>query len=140
MFEPEVAQKGVTVMARETRNAGIMGDLQRLSATMEANKELLPHLEPFRAKLGGIVIRSTEVSQQQAALRASKQEASKQLQKLLSDGQRLANVVRTAVKEHFGIREEKVAEFGVQPFRGRKVKTATETPAPTTVPPAPAGP
>src|SRR6185369_14946688 len=52
MFEPEVAQKGVADMARETRNTGIMGDLQRLSATMEANKELLPHLEPFRAKLG----------------------------------------------------------------------------------------
>src|SRR3954469_14381697 len=97
MFEPEVAQKGEAVMARETRNTGIMGDLQRLSATMEANKELLPHLEPFRLKLGGIVTRSADVSQQQAALRASKQEASKQLQKLLSDGQRLANVVRTAV-------------------------------------------
>jgi len=35
-------------------------------------------------------------------------------------------------------RAEKVAEFGVQPFRGRKAKTATENPAPTT-PPAPAG-
>ena len=40
---------------RETRKAGILGDLQGLSATLEANKDLLPQLEPFRLKLGGIV-------------------------------------------------------------------------------------
>jgi regulator of replication initiation timing len=123
-----------------------MGDLQRLSVTLEANKEQLPQLEHFRLKLGGIVTQSLEVSKQQAALKATKQESSKQLRRLLTEGQRVANVVRTAVKDHFGPREEKVAEFGLQPFRGRKVKAATPTPAPTPakptpiIPPAPAGP
>ena len=121
---------------RETRKAGILGDLERLSATMEAYKEQLSHLEPFRLKLGGLVTRSLEVSQQQAAFQASKQEASKQLRQLLTQGLRVADVIRTAVRDHFGPQEERIAEFGVQPFRGRKVKTPTGTP-PT--PPASVG-
>ncbi len=124
---------------RETRNAGIQGDLERLSATMEANKELLPQLESFRLKLGSIVTQSLDVSKQQAAFTASKQEASKQLRRLLTDGQRVADVIRTAVRDHFGPREEKIAEFGVQPFRGRKVKTPKATPSTPTTPSAPAG-
>lgn len=45
---------------------------------------------------------------------------------MISEGQRLASVVRSAVKEHYGVREEKLAEFGMQPFRGRKPKSETE--------------
>ena len=120
-----------------------MGDLQRLSVTMEANKELLPDLEPYRLKLTGIVTQVFDVAKQQSAHKAGKQESSKQLRKLLTQGNRVADVVRTAVKDHFGPEDEKVAEFGVQPFRSRKAKTATPTPTPKpvpTTPPAPAGP
>ena len=126
-------------MARETKYTGIVGDLQRLSGTMEANREELPHMEPFRLKLGGILTSVLEVSQEQAALKVRKQETSKRLRNLLTEGQRLANVVRTAVKEHYGVREEKVAEFGVQPFRGRKSKAAPEKPAPLAPQPAVSG-
>src|SRR5690242_14600025 len=64
-------------MARETRSAGIMGDLQRLSVAMEANEDLLPDLEPYRLKLTGIVAQVFEVAKQQAAHKAGKQESSK---------------------------------------------------------------
>jgi hypothetical protein len=124
---------------RESKQAGILGDLQRLSVTVEANREELPQLEPFRLKLGGIITQALDVSKQQAGLKASKQEASKQLQRLLTDGQRVSDVIRTVVRDHFGPRAEKVTEFGVQPFRGRKVKTPTETPPTPTTPPASAG-
>ena len=123
-------------MGRETRSAGIMGDLQRLSVTLEANKEELPNLEPFRLKLTGIVVQIFEIAKQQAAHKAGKQETAKQLRTLLTQGNRVADLVRTGVRDHFGPDDEKVAEFGVQPFRGRKVKTPTVTP---TTPPAPAG-
>jgi hypothetical protein len=125
--------------ARETRSKGILGDLQRLSATMDANKEQLPNMEPFRLKLVGLVTQSLDASKQQAALKASKQESSKQLRQFLIDGQRVADVIRTAVRDHFGPREEKIAEFGLQPFRGRKVKAATQKPTPA-IPPASAEP
>jgi len=105
--------------ARETRNLGILGDLQNLSVTMEANKEQLPQMEPFRLKLAGIVTQSFDLSKQHAAMKASKQEISKQLRKFLKDGQRAADVVRTAVRDHFGPDSEKLTEFGVKPFPRR---------------------
>jgi len=123
---------------KETRHSGILGDLQGLSVVLEANKEEIPGLETFRLKLSGIVSQTLETRMQQAALRAAKQESSKQLRRLLTEGQSVANVIRTVVKDHFGPREEKIVEFGLQPFRGRKPKTATEETTPTT-PPASAG-
>src|SRR3954467_11855585 len=121
-------------MARETKKTAILGDLQNLSATMELNKELLPDLEPFRLKLTGIVTQTVDAGKQQAAMRAAKQELSKQVRKLLTDGQRIADGVRTAGRDHFGPESEKLAEFGLQPFRGRKVKAAPVKPTPTTPP------
>jgi hypothetical protein len=60
---------------------------------------------------------------------AGKQEASKQLNTFVTEGERLATVLQLAVKQHYGIRAEKLAEFGLQPFRGRtKAKPAPETP------------
>lgn len=126
-------------MGRETRSAGIMGDLQRLSVTMEANKDLLPNLEPFRLKLTGIVVQIFDVAKLQSAHKAGKQESAKQLRKLLTEGNRVADLVRTGVRDHFGPEDEKVAEFGVQPFRGLKTKTKTPTPTPAPAPsPTPA--
>jgi hypothetical protein len=124
-------------MARETKYTGIVGDLQRLLGALEANREELPQMEPFRLKLAGILAQALEILQQQAALKASKQESSKALRRLLGDGQRLATLARVAVKEHYGVREEKVVEFGLQPFRGRKAKAVTEKPTPTPSPPPP---
>lgn len=123
--------------SRETRTAGVLGDLQNLSMAMEANKDQLQDLEPLRLKFAGIVTQTLTVRQQQAAFQASKQESSKQLQKLLTEGKAMADVLRTAVKSHFGPREEKIVEFGLKPFRGRKVKAAPETPTPSTTPVTP---
>jgi hypothetical protein len=106
-------------MMRETTNAGKLGDLQRLVAKLSANSEDLQHLEASRVTLEGILAQAQDALGRQAAFTAGKQEATKQLQTLLVEGMRLANVLRLAVKQHFGIRSEKLAEFGLQPFRGR---------------------
>ena len=68
---------------------------------------------------------------------ASKQAASKEQQTLLTEGQRLANAIRALVKEHYGIRSEKLAEFGLQPFRGRIRAVKSPTLDPGTPTPAP---
>ena len=120
-------------MSRETTYAGMVGDWQKLLVTLEANIAEVPQLEPFRAKLAGMLSQALDVTKQQADLKASKQAASKQMRQLASDAQRLATAVRTLVKEHYGIRDEKLAAFGLQPFRGRK-KATTE---PATEPPSP---
>jgi len=115
-------------MAKETTYRGMWGDWQSLAAKLEVNKEELGHLETLRLKLVALVTQAMGISQQQDAMRASKQEFSKQLRKIAAEGNRLAALLRAGVKEHYGIREEKIAEFGLQPFRGRKAKTAPEGP------------
>jgi len=122
-------------MARKNRTyTAIIGLLQRLLKVLDINKDDLPHLEPIRIKLAGLLSEILDLSHQQSSHRAGKQEASKQLRLLTADSLRLASVVFAAVKEHYGSREEKIAEFGLQPFRGRKVKPAPEEPEPTELP------
>ncbi|HEX2225196.1 MAG TPA: hypothetical protein VHN15_13430 [Thermoanaerobaculia bacterium] len=113
-------------MAKETTYRGIVGDWQRMLGAMEDNLEEVPQLQPFYDKLLPMVAQALEITKRQAALTASKQEMSKQIRELITEGQRLATVVRTVVREHYGIREEKLAAFGMQPFRGRKPKKEEE--------------
>ena len=123
-------------MARETTNTGKLGRLQQFSAAMEANKDDLPHLEVNRAQLVTHLTQAQDAVKQQAAFRASKQESSRQLRTSLSESERVANVLRLAVIQHFGIRSEKLAEFGLQPFRSRSRK-AKPAPEPQTTPQEP---
>ena len=117
-------------MAKETTYAGMLGSWRRLLAALEANAAELGHLEGSRAKLERLFAETLEANSEQAALKSSKQDASRQVQSLFTAGERLATVLRLAIKEHYGIRAEKLAEFGLQPFRGRKKLTpAPEEPA-----------
>jgi hypothetical protein len=118
-------------MTKETTNAGKIGFLQRFQGTLEANAAELPHMEGSRLKLGTLMARVMEIDKQQAALKASRQQAAKELKALLVEALRLATVLRLAIKEHYGIRTEKVAEFGIQPFRGRSRKEKPAEPTPT---------
>jgi hypothetical protein len=126
-------------MARQTTYDGMIGDWQRLHGLVEANKADLPQLELFLAKLGTVLAQAVETTKHQGAMRAAKQEASKSMRKLASQGNRLATLMRQALLEHYGIDEEKLAEFGLQPFRGRARKQPTsEKPKPPQ--PAPEAP
>ena len=128
-------------MARETTFAGRLGDLGRVTAALAANAAELPHLEGVRLKLNVTLADAQDAAKQKAAFTASKQEASKRLRKQVTEGERLANGLRTLLKEHYGIRSEKLAEFNLQPFRGRVVTAKAKPPAPpeepTPVPPVP---
>src|SRR3954452_1227982 len=122
-------------MARETTNAGKLGELARFTAALAANASELPHLEGPRVRLERVVSDAHDTAKQQTAFVASKQEASKRLKTLVTEGQRLANGLRKLLAENYGIRSEKLSECGLQPFRGRKVKSEKpEPPAPPTAP------
>ena len=107
-------------MPYENTNAAKLGSLQQLADSLAANAAELPHLELTRLQYDAMLDTLQESGKQQAALIASKQEASKQFKTLLIECQRLASVLRAAVKQHYGIRSEKLAEYNLQPFRGRK--------------------
>jgi len=106
-------------MAKETTYAGKLGDWQRLLDSLTVNAPQLAHLEGTRSVLATQLAQALKVSQEQVANTATKQELSQQLRKLMVEGDRLATLLRSAVKQHFGVRAEKLTEFGVQPFRGR---------------------
>src|SRR5262245_57666767 len=125
------AREGVDVMAQETTYAGILGDWQRLLGPLRDNSAELVHLEGLRAKLEGLLAQALAIQKEQAANKAAKQEASKRLRGIVPEGRRLANLMRVGVREHFGPRAEKLAEFNLQPFRGRprlKAKPDPEEP------------
>ena len=107
----------------------IFGSLQQLNSALAANSADLPNLEGTRLQFDDMVTSILEVFTRQAAETAQKQETSQELQALFSEGSRLATVLRLAVKAHYGIRAEKLVEFGIKPFRGRKL--AKPIPAPT---------
>jgi hypothetical protein len=121
-------------MAKERTHSGKFGEWQRLNVAVQANSTDLPHLETSRARLETLQGQGVDLTKEQAAFRANKQEKSQQLQAVIAEGSRLATFLRAAVKQHYGPTAEKLTEFGVQPFRGRKAKPA---PAPTAGPPAP---
>jgi hypothetical protein len=123
-------------MASETTYTGKLGALQRLNAALASNSGDLPDLEGNRNKLVGMQTQAQDAVKRQAELRAEKQELSRQLRAIFSESDRLATVVRQTLKAHYGIRAEKLVEFGVQPFRGRKAKPVEGTPG-TPQPPGP---
>jgi len=127
----------------ETTNTAKLGSLQKFAASIAANIPDLPHLEQSCLQFVSMVGNLQEVSKQQAALVADKQEASKKFKTLLIECQRLASVLRAAVKQHYGIRSEKLAEYNLQPFRGRKPsekRRSKKQPEPSPVQPQPESP
>ncbi|HBL27260.1 MAG TPA: hypothetical protein DD490_10535 [Acidobacteria bacterium] len=101
-------------------------DWQRLIPTLVANSADLPHLEAPRRQLEAILAETGTLLQQQAALAASRQEVSRRLQTLVAEGRQLAAFLRAGVKQKYGRRAEKLAEFNLLPFRGRKAAKPEE--------------
>ena len=126
-------------MSKETTYAGKLGDLQKLVTVLESNSAELAHLTGARERIEILLAQALEKSKQQATLVASKQETSKQLKALVIEGQRVATAVRSMLKEFYGLRSEKLAEFGLQPFRGRPRKAKPGTPENPEIPGASSG-
>ena len=131
-------------MNSEQTYKGKIEDWNRLQERLNANATDLAHLDGLRAQLGRVMEQARQIAAAQAAQKAAKQEASKTLKTAVVEGERLANLLRTALKQHYGIRSEKLAEFGMRPFRGRNLTAKAKQPKPSLSPtgtaPAPSEP
>ncbi|HKH47418.1 MAG TPA: hypothetical protein VKM72_22400 [Thermoanaerobaculia bacterium] len=107
-------------MPNEASKTAKLGALVQFAGSIAANTPELPHLEQSCLQYISMVGNLQETAKNQAALVASKQEASKKFRSELTECERLASVLRAAIKQHYGIRSEKLAEYNLQPFRGRK--------------------
>ena len=117
-------------MQNETTYSGILGEWQRLSDAMSANTTDLPHLELARSLFVDHLNQTQALLRRQAAQVAEKQQSSQDLRLKISDGQRMATMLRQGIKQYFGIRSEKLAEFGLNPYRGRTGRKQPEGPPP----------
>lgn len=80
---------------------------------------------------------------QHAALAATRQAITQEMQKLIDDGDQIFRLVREGLKEHYGKRSEKLVEFGVEPLRTpvekrrRRSKKSASAEIPVSTVPAP---
>src|SRR6186997_267996 len=109
-------------MSSKTRYADHIKEWEELSVSTAANASELPQLELLRVSLEKLLQEARDLTKQQAAMQAAKQESSKRLQTVMREGKKVATVMRGGLKQHYGNRAEKLAEFGLQPFRGRPKK------------------
>jgi hypothetical protein len=94
------------------------------------NADELAHLQSKRAKLEGIQAGTLGALRDQAATKAVKQEASRLLEALVNEGNKVDSFLCAGLREHYGNRSEKLAEFDLQPFRGRRPAKALPPPPP----------
>jgi hypothetical protein len=107
-------------MSKSNSYAETVNGWDELLTALEQNSAELPQLEIPRERLQTLVTQIRSFATEQAAMTASRQQATERVYFLLAQGRKLATVLRTAVREHYGNRSEKVAEFGLQPLRPRR--------------------
>jgi hypothetical protein len=105
----------------------------RIVGAVRANAANLSHLQVSADKMASLLESMGELLIQQGALQASKQQVTSNLNQTLDDGLRLLTFLRKGVREQYGPRNEKLVEFGLQPFRGRIRRFEPVTPPVPTV-------
>jgi hypothetical protein len=123
-------------MAREPKYGVTLNGWERLLASLEVNAPDFPQLESYRTQLKAMLEAARESAAHQAAMAATKQEATKRLQGTLADGRKLANFLRNGVRQHYGNRAEKLVEFDLKPLRPKARTPVEVTKPPATPPPA----
>lgn len=107
-------------MANQVTTSGKLGDLQRLNAALAENAADFQGIGGVTAEFDALIQQAQDAATRQAAFTASRMAATEELQRVLRESSRLATGLRQQVKYRYGISSAKLAEFGIQPFRGRK--------------------
>ena len=114
---------------------------RKMSVSAAANASDVPTVAVPLAALNKVIEEADKVIVDQGLFQSNKQQASQRLQTLLNQGDKLATVLKTIVKQHYGHDNDKLVEFGIQPFRSRARKNQpTVEPPPTTPAPGTPGP
>ncbi|HSS47361.1 MAG TPA: hypothetical protein VLX28_00310 [Thermoanaerobaculia bacterium] len=142
-----MAKNNTDVTPKKTRQRsarrGVRLNIWRMvSSSAAANAADLPQAAIPLVALDKIIAEADQIFVEQAAFRASKQLSSQRLLVLFDQGDKLTTVLKAIDKQHYGNRNDKLVEFGIQPFRSRPKATAvpptTPAPEPGTPDPAPA--
>jgi hypothetical protein len=116
----------------------VTGEWDDLAVKVEANAVDLAYLADTRTQLLTILDAAKAASVRQSTLQAQYRQATRDLEKLLSDGGELATRIRNGVRMQYGLKAEKLVEFDMQPRRKRSRSKKKEEPVPAPTPtPAP---
>ena len=118
-------------MPRE-RKAVTVGELLKLAQSITPETRAgKPHLEHEHAKLRELLEEIEKLTQERDAYAAKKQEATRRINVALEASRRRGTILRGMLKEERGPRDESLAAFGIQPFRGRsrRSKPADSSPS-----------
>ena len=111
------------------------GVWENLAVTVDVNAAELGYLAEPRVQLLAILDAAKAASVKQAALLSGYQQATRDLEKLLSEGGDLATRIRNGIRMQYGTKAEKLTEFGMNPRRKRsRPKKEEPVPAPTPTP------
>jgi hypothetical protein len=108
--------------------AGTMADWERLLAAVTANQDALPYIAAYKQQLEVEMAGARVAVIRQAASQAEAQQASRDVDGFLARGEDLATRIRAGIKIKYGSRSEKLKEFGLKVFRGRKKVTNLKRP------------
>ena len=126
-------------MAHEWLYMNTVNGWDKMDTAVTANPDKVPELQGNVTALREKSQRARNLFAKQAALAAAKQEVTKELQQVIQEGNAHAKFIREGLKAYLGKDNEKLIEFGVQPFRGITRKPAEKRPAPqASAPPFPA--
>ena len=110
-------------MSNSKSYAETVNGWEELLTALGENSVELPQLNLPGQRLHYIVEQIKSSTSEQAALTASRQQATERVYYLLAQGRKLATVLRASVREHYGNRSQKIAEFGLQPLHTRPRST-----------------
>lgn len=116
--------------------AGLMTLGEHLLVTVEANGAELAFLEPLRLQLRDALDGLKAAGVRQDAFRAQFQQSTRDLERVVTECQDLSTRLRSGIRMQYGLKQEKLAEFGLQPLRRRAPRTKKPPETGPTPPPA----
>lgn len=112
----------------------VTGEWENLAVTVEANAAELDYLTETRAQLVVTTEAAKAASVRQATFQSQFQQATRELEQLLSEGRELATKIRNGIRMQYGLKSEKLLLFRLQPRRKRSRKKEEPEPAATPTP------
>ena len=114
-----------------TSSADLFKEWDELQITTAANAADLAHLAPFLNRLTTALEGARGANIRQNTLKAQMQQTTRDLEGFVAEGKEMATRLRNGIRTQYGLKGEKLAEFGMQPRRKaqKKAETPEEKPA-----------
>ena len=119
----------------KTSFAHVITEADGLLVKVQANAADLGYLEANRGLLATALEGAKEASVRQAASKAQVQQATRDLEGFLAELKEQVTRMRNGLRHQYGLKSEKLVEFGLQPRRKpQRSKEKEPEPAPTPTP------